>query len=563
MACSQSIRKAQAPKSCELCLTDTNIKWRCQNCQSYMCEKCKNIHQRVQTTIEHKIIDIKTSGGVIDVQPTVICTDNIPCQIHKSKLCFMFCRSCDVLVCSNCISSSHKKHDLESIDQVCMEKIEKLEEIKDQISQNLVRCKSENKDLEKDDYMWDSMSVDAIKKIDVRENKMKEEIGKYAQGLRDNIEKNNRKNKQMMLEKAKEIDKTKITLEDQQEKIQTAKKSAKAEIIFAAAKEHGGSVSDLSFTKLRPEIQEFVSGELNISKSFGILSSVKLSNKSHDTELKVLKSYTTDLSDVSRLVLLDKTTAWISSYTDKIIKKVVIDDKIQTIKDIPVQIYDMTLTKSNDILISSINSSDVKLITQSGQVKPFLSVSPLKTTGIHVTHNNDIILGVMEDGDTYKLTDKSCRKIIVFGENKKKKQSYQYNKHKQRLFTFPYRITDVNSDIVVIDLTSNQDGRVVVLGKEGGVKWIYQGHPQINTEDKPFDPCDIVTTSVSNVIVADCINDTLHVISGEGELLTYKVMLDQGVIGPESLDIDIWGQLWVGCSTYKGQSDAKVHIVKL
>jgi hypothetical protein len=41
---------------------------------------------------------------------------------------------------------------------------------------------------------------------------------------------------------------------------------------------------------------------------------------------------------------------------------------------------------------------------------------------------------------------------------------------------------------------------VVVLGKEGGVKWIYQGHPQINTEDKPFDPRDIVTTSVGNII---------------------------------------------------------------
>jgi hypothetical protein len=96
-------------------------------------------------------------------------------------------------------------------------------------------------------------------------------------------------------------------------------------------------------------------------------------------------------------------------------------------------------------------------------------VSPLITTGIHVTNNNDIILGVAEEC-TYKLTDKSCRKIIVFGENKKEKQSYQYNKHKQRLFTAPFRITDVNSDIVVIDRTSNDDGRVVVLGKEGDVK---------------------------------------------------------------------------------------------
>jgi hypothetical protein len=108
----------------------------------------------------------------------------------------------------------------------------------------------------------------------------------------------------------------------------------------------------LSFTKLRPEIQELVPGELNISKSFGILSSVKLSNKSHDTELKVQKSYTTDLSIVTRLVLLDNTAAWIYSHIDKIIKKVTIDDKIQTIKKIPVKISDITLTKSNGILIS-------------------------------------------------------------------------------------------------------------------------------------------------------------------------------------------------------------------
>jgi hypothetical protein len=78
-----------------------------------------------------------------------------------------------------------------------------------------------------------------------------------------------------------------------------------------------------------------------------------------------------------------------------------------------------------------------------------------------------------------------------------------------------------------------------------------------------FNPCDIVTTLVGNVIVADYNNHILHVISGEGELLSYKVMLDQGVILPCSLDIDSRGQLWVGCGTYKGKSDdAKVHIVK-
>jgi hypothetical protein len=62
--------------------------------------------------------------------------------------------------------------------------------------------------------------------------------------------------------------------------------------------------------------------------------------------------------------------------------------------------------------------------------------TPLQPTGIHLTNNNDIILGFWDKGDAiFKLTDKSCRKIIVFGENKKEKQSYQYDKHKQRLFT--------------------------------------------------------------------------------------------------------------------------------
>jgi hypothetical protein len=43
-----------------------------------------------------------------------------------------------------------------------MEKIEKLKVIRDKISQNLLRSESENKHLEKDGCMWDSMSVDAI-----------------------------------------------------------------------------------------------------------------------------------------------------------------------------------------------------------------------------------------------------------------------------------------------------------------------------------------------------------------------------------------------------------------
>ena len=40
--------------------------------------------------------------------------------------------------------------------------------------------------------------------------------------------------------------------------------------------------------------------------------------------------------------------------------------------------------------------SDVKLLTKSREMKQFLSVAPLLLTGIHVTSDNNIILGAME-----------------------------------------------------------------------------------------------------------------------------------------------------------------------
>jgi hypothetical protein len=61
------------------------------------------------------------------------------CARRRDWECCMFCRTCDVLVCSNCISCSHKKHYLESIDQVCMETIEQLKVIRD-MAWNIVRA---------------------------------------------------------------------------------------------------------------------------------------------------------------------------------------------------------------------------------------------------------------------------------------------------------------------------------------------------------------------------------------------------------------------------------------
>jgi sugar lactone lactonase YvrE len=220
----------------------------------------------------------------------------------------------------------------------------------------------------------------------------------------------------------------------------------------------------------------------------------------------------------------------------------------------------MTLTSNNDILLSVFNSSDIKLLTKSGEIKPFFSVSSsLFTLGIHVTSDNYIIVGVKEPGP-YTPTDKSTRALLIFGMDGKQQHTYQYDSNKHRLFTLPQRITtNNNKDIVVVDLTSRDTGRVVVVGWEGVLRWTYTGHSKINVTTQ-FKPTNVVTTTAGHIIVCDHRSHALHVLSEQGDILTCKVMEDTGIKYPLSLDIDMREQLWVSC--YK-QSGATIHKVKL
>jgi hypothetical protein len=75
--------------------------------------------------------------------------------------------------------------------------------------------------------------------------------------------------------------------------------------------------------------------------------------------------------------------------------------------------------------------------------------------------------------------------------------------------------------LVVVDSTSGYTGRVVVVGREGGLRWTYTGHSKINVTTQ-FKPYDVVTTTAGHIIVCDGSTHALHVLSEQGDILTYK-----------------------------------------
>ncbi|XP_071125855.1 uncharacterized protein [Mytilus edulis] len=562
----QTRGQAQVPKPCELCETDIHIKWKCVQCNTLMCDKCKNIHLKDQTSIRHDIVDAFNLVGGKDIEHCII-TDNIPCQSHKKFNC-MFCRTCDRFVCADCITAFHKTHDLDSIDTVCDERRQNLKQLRSRLFEKVARIETEEKQTQDLKTKYNNFLAESVEKINKHEQLIKVEVSKYANELRTQIESERQRIENSMLEKEKQCEKMKENLLQKQSDIQEVLESRHAVKVFTAQKEFCTSEDfNAPFETLSDETKCFIPQDnlKNISYLFGSLQKTNLPKGLPQITFEVIKSYTTNLNTVEKVLILDDKTVWISNRVSSCLRKINTDLTIKTIKDISVQVYDMARKVNNDIFLSLHDSTNVCLLTtKKGTIKPFLSVSPLRTCGIHVSKHNEIILGVKDMGCPFKVTDKSCRKIIIFGMNGKQKQSYEYDKHKQRLFTIPVRITtNVNNVILVIDRISVKDWRVVAIDREGQVRWEYQGNPQVNRE-KLIYPIDILTTSEGHVLVNDVITNTLHVLSVEGDILTFYAMKDQGIFNEFSMDIDSKGQLWVGCHSGNEQrSDARLHVVKM
>ena len=561
MAFSSSIKRAQNPKLCDLCKTDIKIKWRCVECNKFICDRCKDIHLNVQTNIQHQIIDIKSPFQ--DVQPKII-TDNIPCTEHTTKMTCLFCRTCDHLVCADCILSKHKKHNFEPVEKILSEKIDELKGAEARYNKDLTLCQAKVNEFQISETKYESLCDESITTIKKREKQLIDGITKHSQKLQNEIELERKTVKKTFCDLKRQADQAEKTIILHQDEIMAALKSIQGSTIFTTATKSKKMMSDLNFNPIPSEIKCFIPGKETVNdipNLFGSLQKMKIPQVESDIDLEVVNSYTTDLSGIVNIITVDDKSTWVNDYNKQVIRQINIDnDNITTTKQISCDIFDMTLTSNNDLLLSDY-SSDIKLLTKSGEIKPFFSVSSsLLTLGIHVTSDNNIIVGVTEPGDYYTPTDKSTRALLIFGMDGKQQHTYQYDSNKHRLFTLPRRITtNNNKDIVVVDMTSVVTGRVVVVGREGGLRWTYTGHSKINVTTQ-FNPRDVVTTTAGHIIVCDVGTHALHVLSEQGDILTCKVMEDTGIKYPLSLDIDTRGQLWVGC--FK-ESGATIHKVKL
>ncbi|KAJ8297831.1 hypothetical protein KUTeg_024362 [Tegillarca granosa] len=120
------------------------------------------------------------------------------------------------------------------------------------------------------------------------------------------------------------------------------------------------------------------------------------------------------------------------------------------------------------------------------------------------------------------------------------KQTIQYNKQNEPLFSNPQLVTEnINGDICVVDDYS----AVVVVDKGGQFRFKY---PESGKSTHTIDDCyGIVCDKLGYILISDYRNNRIHQIDSDGKFVQFVLTEQHGIRYPRGLSIDDKGQLWV------------------
>ncbi|VDI56411.1 tripartite motif-containing protein 2/3 [Mytilus galloprovincialis] len=562
MAFSQPTDDAQTPAVCQLCEESSDIRWKCINCDVFMCQLCTTkIHTKLKSTDKHELINLKDLGSE-NAAKTICKVDlqNMPCTVHNDQMCFAFCTDCDQPVCLDCLIESHEKHKFRKLNEVYDIAISEMKELQNKLETCLQFYGNEKERFEKLLLDGDKKFQEIKDQILLTEKEIKETVSKYAKELLQELESKWKPTENKITSELAGIQKNQEDLTSRETSLKKTLQSHQASEILSSRKKLDMTLPEISVESVNCDVlkTKFLSGnkfekQNTRSTIFGDLYAVP--------DLELVRSYQSDFGNVLDILNCDNNTSFIACYIDRKLQKVKFEENnIKVEEDFSIQVRNMAISMIDEILLVT-GESDIKVISVDKQFKQFKSFSPLKAISVHVSQNNEILVGLTECYPvTFPAPEDSVRRVVVLNQDSDLQHTYEYDKDNKKLFTEPRKIITLNDNIYIIDKINAQwEGRVIVIDYGGQLLWVYKGCDN-NVNKNKFYPTDITSTSSNSILISDQQNHAIHVLNPAGDVIVCKDIKPLGIELPLSLSIDINGILWIGCNTFKVDKDGKAKI---
>ena len=160
--------KSSAPKElmCGSCENGSPAVTWCIECESSLCERCNDAHQRMKAFKSHTTVAVE---NFLKNPKLVLSTPEKPeaCKSHNKQSLDLYCKTCSSLICRDCTLKDHPRetHDFDFIDDVVDEEREKIKQATAPLERLLERVRNGIKRMEQNGEEIDVKSEANRRKI--------------------------------------------------------------------------------------------------------------------------------------------------------------------------------------------------------------------------------------------------------------------------------------------------------------------------------------------------------------------------------------------------------------
>ena len=494
---------------------------------------------------------------------------DVVCQEHNDNPVVMFCKTCDQLVCDECIKNSHKPHDLEAINKQGLEdKVHLSQQIPLVKNTTMPGLKEHIKTISKTKEKSGKEFEELMNKIMSRTSELIKKIEKYRDSMIQICRKDQERARAFLTDLEEKMTTGIKVLEQSLVAAEEAVKSgaAKSAALIQSRLKLQWDIQEYKKRHAQVEIPEFISGspyDNSVEKLIGVFSgglhlktreellSKTLTKAKPFSSWKIrpnlvaalplkydIRSASTVKNDTMLMVPVTRKRLLITMAASGQSRETEMSDH---------RIYDMSQSIGSEFVATDADNRTVIKFKLDGTV---IDKRDLKSIprGIHVCKNGEILMCLCDNVD-FK-SPKGKRRIVRMNEKLEILNSEDLNKIE---FKVPDRIVqNDNGDVCVIDRIGGGSSRLCVLNKDGTLKFTYPPETEIDmatTTPKKISLSDVCCDSFSQIFVADEKNNDVIVLTSEGEEITrFSKILKKRylhIVAPNRIVLDRTGKLWI------------------
>ncbi|KAK3102357.1 hypothetical protein FSP39_010769 [Pinctada imbricata] len=428
------------------------------------------------------------------------------CEIHDKKEIHAYCKTCKKKICTLCIKEDHTTHDWETITDIIREKKRSLpEECKKIRALTLTGLRN---NLDRFDGKIREQDADFEATKTILNCSRKSYVDKIDQLFDD------------------KIDECRQNTEDSKRKYKEKREELKQRSEFIDRDIN--TLPDHDILDMEKEMRDELDNALSCTADKYTFNSVFEPGKTDENALKdmigeihrVSLEETHDIDRYSKYIFslhpVSETNAFVKVTEDGCL--ILLDRTGQELKTMKTPCRDFTISNEGECILTDENKCIFSVFTQDDVKIRTFQTKPLHPCTISKAKNGDILVSFWDGGAKFILSKTSRRIVRRMSPMGEVLQTYEFGEDgKTRLFILPCRIAESTfSDICVVNWRSEISGNLVVLHKDGRLKFTYYGH---GLNSPMFYPVDVEYDSKCHLLITEIHTKGIHMLSSEGMYL--------------------------------------------